>query len=179
MPTVDFVFFDAGGGHRAAATALKAVIDQQNRGWNVRLVNLQELLDALDIFRKITGIRLEDIYNHLLAKGWTLGSGEMLKAMHGLFRLYHRPAVKLLERHWAETKPDMVVSLVPNFNRAMREGLRNALPSTPYVTILTDFADYPPHFWIERQEQYLICGSKRAMEQARAHGHTEEHIFQK
>jgi Glycosyltransferase family 28 C-terminal domain/Monogalactosyldiacylglycerol (MGDG) synthase len=177
MPTVDFVFFDAGGGHRAAATALKAVIDQQNRGWNVRLVNLQELLDALDIFRKITGIRLEDIYNHLLAKGWTLGSGEMLKAMHGLFRLYHRPAVKLLERHWAETKPDMVVSLVPNFNRAMREGLRNALPSTPYVTILTDFADYPPHFWIERQEQYLICGTERAVQQARASGFREDQVF--
>jgi 1,2-diacylglycerol 3-beta-galactosyltransferase len=175
MPTVDFVYFDAGGGHRAAATALKGVIDQQGRGWNTRLVNLQEVLDSLDIFRKITGIRLEDIYNLILAKGWTLGSRQMLMAMHGVIRLHHGPAVRLLEKHWKQTRPDMVVSLVPNFNRAMRQALGNGVP---YVTILTDFADFPPHFWIERQEQFLICGTEQAAVQARAHGYTEDRIFQ-
>jgi 1,2-diacylglycerol 3-beta-galactosyltransferase len=175
MPTVDFVYFDAGGGHRAAATALKGVIDQQGRGWNIRLVNLQEVLDSLDIFRKITGIRLEDIYNLILARGWTLGSRQMLMAMHGVIRLHHRPAVHLLERHWKQTRPDMVVSLVPNFNRAMRDALGNGVP---YVTILTDFADFPPHFWIERQEQFLICGTERAAIQARAHGYAVDTIFQ-
>ena len=73
---VHFLFFDAGGGHRAAATALKSVIEQQNRPWDVRLVNLQEMLDSLDIFRKVTGIRLQDMYNLMLAKGWTLGSAQ-------------------------------------------------------------------------------------------------------
>jgi 1,2-diacylglycerol 3-beta-galactosyltransferase len=175
MPTVDFVYFDAGGGHRAAATALKGVIDQQDRRWNIRLVNLQEVLDSLDIFRKITGIRLEDIYNLILAKGWTLGSAQMLMGMHAVIRMHHRPAVRLLVKHWKQTKPDMVVSLVPNFNRAMREALEN---SVPYVTILTDFADFPPHFWIERQEQYLICGTERAAVQARAYGYTEDRTFQ-
>jgi 1,2-diacylglycerol 3-beta-galactosyltransferase len=175
MPTVDFVYFDAGGGHRAAATALKGVIDQQGRGWDIRLVNLQEVLDSLDIFRKITGIRLEDIYNLILAKGWTLGSRQMLVAMHAVIRLHHRPAVRLLVKHWKQTRPDMVVSLVPNFNRAMREALGKSLP---YVTILTDFADFPPHFWIEPQEQYLICGTERAAVQARAYGYTEDRIFQ-
>jgi len=140
-------------------------------------VNLQEVLDPLDIFRKITHIRLQDIYNLLLAKGWTLGSAQMLKLMHGVIRMYHRPTVRLLERHWRETKPDMVVSLVPNFNRAMRESLRHVNVATPYVTILTDFADYPPHFWIERQEQFLICGTQRAVEQARAMGHSDDRIF--
>jgi 1,2-diacylglycerol 3-beta-galactosyltransferase len=45
------------------------------------------------------------------------------------------------------------------------------------VTILTDLADFPPHFWIERQDQYLICGTGKAVEQARALGHPDEHIF--
>src|SRR5581483_11867923 len=49
-------------------------------------------------------------------------------------------------------------------------------PGVPLVTILTDIADYPPHFWIERQEQHLICGSDRAVEQARWHGHTDDRI---
>lgn len=177
MKKVDFVYFDAGGGHRAAATALKAVAERQGRPWEIRLVNLQEVLDALDVFRKATGIRLEDIYNKMLAKGWTIGSGWGLKFMQAVIRLYHRPTVRLLQAHWRETEPDLVVSLVPNFNRALYESLRGALPEVPYVTILTDFADYPPHFWMERQPQYLICGTERAAEQARAMGHAEGRIF--
>ncbi len=72
MKKIDFVFFDAGGGHRSAADALRLVIQQQQRPWEVRLVNLQELLDSLDVFRKLTGRRLQDIYNLMLKKGWTL-----------------------------------------------------------------------------------------------------------
>jgi hypothetical protein len=174
---IDFIYFDAGGGHRAAATALKTVIEQQELPWEIRLVNLQEVLHSLDIFRKVTGIRLEDIYNHMLAKGWTLGSAQGLWFMQGVIRLYHGSTTKLLSRHWLESQPDLVVSLVPNFNRTLYQGLRNALPEVPYVTILTDFADYPPHFWMEKQEQYFICGTEKAVEQARALGHAEDHIF--
>ena len=122
---VQFLYFDAGGGHRAAATALKTLIDQQNRPWEVTLVNLQELLRPLDIFRKITTIDLQDLYNLMLAKGWTLGSAQWLIMMHGVIRMYHSATLPLLKRHWNETQPDLVVSLVPNFNRAMFESLEN------------------------------------------------------
>jgi hypothetical protein len=174
---IDFIYFDAGGGHRSAATALKTLIERQNRPWNVRLVNLQEVLHSLDVFRKVTGIRLEDIYNLMLAKGWTLGSAQGLMFMHGVIRLLHGPTTRLLTQHWLESKPDMVVSLVPNFNRTMYQGLRSAAPNVPYVTVLTDFADYPPHFWMERQDQYFICGTDKAVAQARALGHPDSRIF--
>lgn len=177
VPTIDFIFFDAGGGHRAAANALKAVIEQQNRPWNVRLVNLQEVLDELDVFRKLTGVRLQDHYNQLLKKGWTLGSAELLKIVHLVVRLYHRAGIRILRRHWSETKPDLVVSLVPNFNRLMFEALRQELPRVPMVTILTDIADYPPHFWIERQDQHLVTGSDRAYHQALKAGYPPERVF--
>jgi hypothetical protein len=177
-PTLDFVYFDAGGGHRNAATALQAVIASGNYGWNVRLVNLQEVLDSLDIFRKITRIRLEDIYNLVLAKGWTLGSSQLLPLMQAVIRLYHPAQVKLLAKHWERQHPSMVVSFVPNFNRALFESLRRALPGVPLVTILTDLADYPPHFWMERQPQYFICGTQRAKEQALAMGHPSGRVFQ-
>src|SRR5579862_1127650 len=170
---LDFVFFDAGGGHRSAANALKAVIEQEGRPWDIRLVNLQEILDPLDIFRKYTRIRMQDVYNVLLQKGWTLGSGQMTVLMHGLIRLYHGGQVRLLREFWKQGRRDLVVSLIPNFNRALRE----SLPATPLVTILTDMADYPPHFWIERQDQFLICGTEKAAEQARLLGHPAGHIF--
>jgi UDP-N-acetylglucosamine:LPS N-acetylglucosamine transferase len=177
MRNVDFVFFDAGGGHRAAATALKSVIEQQNRDWNVRLINLQEVLEPLDIFRKLTGIRMEDVYNRMLENGWTLGSEYLVPVMHSIIRMYHPAQVKMLAEFWSASRPDIVVSVVPNFNRAMLEGLRRAHPAVPYVTILTDFADFPPHFWIERQDQYFICGTEKALAQARAMGHGPDKTF--
>jgi UDP-N-acetylglucosamine:LPS N-acetylglucosamine transferase len=178
VTSIDFIYFDAGGGHRSAATALKAVIDNQKLPWNVRLVNLQEVLHSLDVFRKVTGIPLEDIYNKMLARGWTFGSAQGLRFMQGVVRLNHGVTTKLLTRHWLETKPDMVVSLVPNFNRTMYQGLRAACPKVPYATILTDFADYPPHFWIEaKQDQYFICGTEKAYQQARSLGHAEKRVF--
>jgi UDP-N-acetylglucosamine:LPS N-acetylglucosamine transferase len=177
-PVLDFVFFDAGGGHRSAALALKSVIDSQDRGWEVRLVNLQEVLDPLDIFRKIFGIRLEDVYNLGLAKGWTLGSEYLLRLMHGVIRCYHCSQVNLLTSFWRERQPSLVVSLVPNFNRAIFQSMGAGVPGVPLVTVLTDFADYPPHFWIEKQQaQYFICGTNRAVEQALKLGHSQDRVF--
>jgi UDP-N-acetylglucosamine:LPS N-acetylglucosamine transferase len=89
-----------------------------------------------------------------------------------MIRLAHPAMVARLRRYWRRTKPDLVVSLIPNFNRAMYEGLRRARPGVPYVTVLTDFADLPPHFWIEpNQAQHLICGTRKAVSQAFAMGY--------
>ena len=178
MPkAIDLVFFDAGGGHRSAATALKQVMEQQDRDWTVRLVNLQEVLAPLDLFRKLTGIAAEDVYNLFLKRGWTWGSPQILRAMHVLIRLYHPRQVAILKEHWLRTRPDLLVSLIPNFNRALFQSLAQALPGAPMVTIMTDMADYPPHFWMERQPQSFVCGTAKAVDQALAMGHAPSRVF--
>ncbi len=177
MERIECGFFDAGGGHRAAATALQIVTETQQRPWEVRLTNLQELMDPLDIVKKYAGIRIQDVYNTMLRRGWTLGSPQLLSVLQFTIGMYHRPTVRLLEAHWRESEPDMVISFVPHFNRALGESFGRVFPGRPFVTVLTDIADYPPHFWIERQQQYLICGSDRAVEQARSMGHSDDRIF--
>ena len=177
MKKVDFIYFDAGGGHRAAATALREVIEKQERALEIRMVNLQEQLDSIDFVRKYTGVRGQDVYNFLLKKGWTLGSAEMMVVMHAVIGLFQERQVRVLREFWRRSRPDMVVSMVPNFGRALGESLRTTLPGVPLVTILTDIADYPPHFWMERQEQFFICGSDKAVEQALAMGHAESRVY--
>jgi UDP-N-acetylglucosamine:LPS N-acetylglucosamine transferase len=177
MQTIDLLYFNAGGGHRAAATALETVIREQGRPWQVRLVNFMSLLDPRDVFLKTTGMNWEDLYNSRLARGWSVGMAQELKLLQALIRLSHKSVTSRLRRHWRKTRPDMVVSLIPNFNRAMFEALAAARPQAPYVTILTDFADFPPHFWIEpRQAQHFICGTPKAAAQARAMGYAEGQI---
>jgi Glycosyltransferase family 28 C-terminal domain len=177
MRKIELCFFDAGGGHRAAATALAMAIQAQKRPWKVQLTNLQELLDDLDILKKYAGIRIEDHYNWMLRSGRTLGSVQLLKILQFAIRLRHGATVRTLANHWKETNPDMLVSFVPHFNRALCESFVNMYPARPFLTVLTDIADYPPHFWIERQRQYLVCGSDQAVQQARALGHTDGRVF--
>jgi hypothetical protein len=177
MKTVDLVYFNAGGGHRAAALALQESITLQKRPWRVRLVNLTEILDPKGRFRRATGVDPEDLYNKRLARGWTLGMAQELKLLQAVIRLAHGSLVKTLQQHWLRSEPDLVVSLIPNFNRALYESLVTTLPGVPYATVLTDMADLPPHFWIEPgQQQHIVCGTDHALRQARAAGYRDAQI---
>jgi 1,2-diacylglycerol 3-beta-galactosyltransferase len=166
MPKIALVYIDSGGGHRAAATALCEAVRQQQRPWEIEMLSLQALLDPIDIVRKCTGIPFQDIYNIMLRRGWTLGSAQLIPLMHLVIRLLHKSQVRVLEDFWSLYRPDLVVSIIPHYNRALKEALDRAWPHAPFVTVLTDLVDYPPHFWIERLDQYVICGSERAARQA-------------
>jgi len=178
MKKLHVVFHDGGGGHRNAAVALKTVIAQQQRDWQVELVQFQDLTDRLDILRKLTGVRIQQQYNILLQNGWTLGSTYLLRILQTTIRLFHRPLTNLLERFWREHPADLLVSVIPHFNRQICESWTRVYPGRPFVTIITDLADFPPRFWIEPiKEQYVIAGTEKAAEQARAMGHDEAHVF--
>ena len=179
MKKIHVVFHDGGGGHRNAAIALETIAAQQGRPWQTELVQFQDLTDRLDVLRKLTGIRIQQQYNVMLQNGWTLGSKYLLRVLQLTIQLFHGPLVRLLEQYWREHPADLLVSVIPHFNREICESWKAVYPGRPFVTLITDLADYPPRFWIEPlKEQYVIAGTERAVEQARAFGHDEAHIFQ-
>src|SRR5882762_5407493 len=178
MKKIHVLFHDGGGGHRNAAVALQTVIGQQQRDWQIELIQFQDLTDRLDVLRKLTGIRIQQQYNILLQNGWTLGSTYLLRALQATIRLFHRPLVNLLERFWRENPADLLISVIPHFNRQICESWTKVYPGRPFVTIITDLADFPPRFWIEPiKDQYVIAGTEKAADQARAMGHDDAHIF--
>jgi len=178
MKKLHIVYHDAGGGHRNAAVALQTVITQQQRDWQVQLVQFQDLTDQLDVLRKLTGIRIQQQYNVLLQNGWTFGITYLLRVLQTTIRLFHRPLVNLLEKYWRANPADLLISVIPHFNREICESWSKVYPGRPFVTIITDFADFPPRFWIEPlKEQYVIAGTEKAAEQARALGHDGSHVF--
>jgi len=179
MKNIHVVFHDGGGGHRNAAIALQTIAAQQGRDWQVELVQFQDLTDRMDVLRKLTGIRIQQQYNIMLQNGWTLGSKYLLRVLQLTIRLCHRPMVRLLQEFWREHPGDLLVSVIPHFNREISESWEAVYPGRPFVTLITDLADFPPRFWIEPiKEQYIIAGTQRAVEQARAFGHDNSHIFQ-
>jgi Glycosyltransferase family 28 C-terminal domain len=178
MQKIHVIFHDAGGGHRNAATALQTIATQQQRPWQVELVQFQELTDRFDVLRRLTGIRIQEQYNVLLQNGWTLGSVYLLRLLQGTIRLFHRPLVNLLANFWRENPADLLVSVIPHFNRELWESWSKVYPGRPFVTLITDLADFPPHFWIEPiKDQYIIAGTERAAQQALALNHDDAHVL--
>ena len=180
MRKLTIVFHHAGGGHQSAADALKATLSSQQHPWDITLLDIQELLDPLDLIRRATGLRIQDTYNLILRKGWTRFARQLLIVLQTTIRVYHSPIVKLLRTYWAEHPSDLVLSVIPHFNREIAESLSpdgTGVAGPPFVTLITDLADFPPHFWIERESEYIIAGTERARQQALTIGLPDNHIF--
>ena len=178
MHDLTIVFHDAGGGHRSAAGALKTVLEQQYHPWNVKLLNLQELLDPIDFVHRATGLRIQDGYNLILKKGWTRLTPPLLTLFQRTIQLHHSRIVRILRNYWAQHPTDLVLSVIPHFNRCLAQSIRQEMPNAAFVTLLTDLADYPPNFWIVPESEFIICGSQRAREQALAMGHERRRVYQ-
>jgi 1,2-diacylglycerol 3-beta-galactosyltransferase len=178
MKKILILFHDAGGGHRNAAVALQSMAKTQNRDWDVELMQFQEVTDRLDVLRKVTGIRIQEQYNTLLRNGWTLGSAQLLRVLQWTIRMFHGPLVKLLEGFWREHPADLLISVIPHFNREIAESWEKVHPGRQFVTVITDLADFPPRFWIEpAKNQIVVAGTEKAVEQARAFGKDDAHVF--
>lgn len=201
--TIEIFYFDAGGGHRNAMHAISRLLAEQHPDWQVVPVDLQQLLEPIDpvnrLTRRLTGSlqrllvpvapnfqmatwQAQDIYNSALKRGTTRGLGAILPILQGFVRRYSPEIERLLVDRWRnpETpRPDLVLSVIPNFNRVMFCALRAFAADIPYATVITDMVDYPPHFWMEDQDQIMICGTPKAAKQARATGfYAEDRIFE-
>lgn len=172
MKKVFFTIYDMGGGHRSTANALKEVIEQRNLPWQIEI---------LEVFKEVFGESRPQYYynNFVLKRKWakTINDPLAVPIFKLQIRLSYSAWRKRLQNYWRQHQPDLVVSLMPLVNRVLYESLRSELPDTPFVTSLTDFADCSPNFWIEPQDQLLICPSARTVYQAHTYGYTDEKIF--
>ena len=168
---------DAGGGHRAAARALVAAAEETGAPFQFRVENFQQLLLPLDLLKRTTGVSLETAYNLILKHRASALMVPLLRLMHAGIRVRHRALVRTLAdwlRH--EPRPEAVVSVFPNFNGVLRDALGEVLPGVPLIVVLTDFADFPKHFWIEPGLDRVVVGSPEAARQALALGVQAERV---
>ncbi len=170
---------DAGGGHRAAARALVAAAEEKGAPFRFRVESFQEILLPLDVLRRTTGVSLEAAYNLILKHRASALMVPLLRLMHAGIRVRRRALVRTLAQ-WlrAAPRPEAVVSVFPNFNGVLRDAMREAIPGVPLVVVLTDFADFPPRFWIEPGLDRVVVGSAEAAEQALAIGIPKEQVSQ-
>ncbi|WP_375500579.1 glycosyltransferase [uncultured Nostoc sp.] len=180
---INVVTGNSGGGHIATYNAISSIIEQQQLPWQISVTDVDALAQrlaegkkTLDIYR-LFGTSGDQVLNQIMQSGWTWIHHLTMPFNKLLIKLNHDAGVRIFEEHWREQQPDMVVSVVPLFNKMIWESLQRVKPDIPLVTILTDFADFPSAYWIEPETgSYIVCGTQRAVEQARSLGVKEELI---
>lgn len=172
MKKVIFAIYDMGAGHRSTANALKEVIESRGLPWQVEIVEVLEgILDTTFA---------QHFYNTwILKRKWAKRINDPISVpiFKARIQVMHSIWMKKLTKYWQQQQPDMVVSLMPLMNRVLCESVGKALPGTPFITSVTDFADCPEHFWIEPQDQLMICPSATVAQQAKAMGYADESLF--
>ncbi|MEL6351086.1 MAG: glycosyltransferase [Cyanobacteria bacterium J06627_28] len=172
MKKIYLAIYDMGAGHRSTANALKEVIEACNLPWQVEVVEvLKEVLNTT--FPQY-------FYNTWVLKHqWAklINDPVSVPIFKARIWLMHPLWQRQLRQYWREKQPDLVVSLMPLLNRVLCSSLRAELPNVPFVTSVTDFADCPKHFWIEPQDQLMICPSEQVVSQAQAIGYPDENLF--
>ncbi|MBD2448809.1 hypothetical protein H6G76_16935 [Nostoc sp. FACHB-152] len=183
--SINIVTIRGGGAHYATYNALSSIIEQKQLPWHLTMTDVDAIVEGLveqkkvvDVYSKLFGTSAYELYNkHVLKSGWTWFQPLMMYLNKVLIKLNHDVGVKIFEEYWREQQPDMVVSVAPMYNKGLWDSIQRAKPGTPVVSILTDFADCPPAFWIEPQTgNHLVCATEKAVEQARSSGIKEELI---
>ena len=175
-PEVILFIVDAGGGHRASASALVAAAEQEGRPWRFRIVNIQQVFNSLDLWQRVTGQPMERTYNELIRAQRTRFLVPTLRVLQFCIRRLRGPLSRMMARELRRAPAALVMSLMPNFNAVLRDAVRQALPGTSFFVLLTDYADFPRHFWIEPGIDRVIVGSEHAVGQAREAGIPHDRI---
>lgn len=180
---INVVTGQGGGGHYAAYHALRAIAEQQNLPWEFQVTDMDDIITELSQQNQIKnayemfGFSGHDLYNLMLKSGWTWMWPLKMRLNKFLVKLNHAIGVQHFEKHWQEQQPDLVVSVMPLYNKGIAESLQRAKPGTPCVTVMVDFADYPPAFWMEPEtDSYIVCVTEKAIEQARSLGVQSDRI---
>lgn len=177
MPRLALIYYKLGGGHEAAAAAIAAAVARDHPGWEVETCDVLQLVAPLDRIAAITGFSGETIYNRLISD---LGLVSLYKLLLGVaewnIRTNDARGRKLFATYFAQTKPDVVLSVVPLFNRPLRGALQRVQPGARFATLVTDYANWRRDFWFADSEQDYLVWTAHAARQASEHGVSERRI---
>lgn len=174
-----FLIGRGGGGHKAAAVAIRDCLIQKQVPWstNIELIDIGEVVEeAIHGCCAKCCCSGDDIYNELMKRGCYIfagWSGAVAKHTIGNNR-------KRIMRHfselWADREPSLVVSFVPFLNALMRNSLLKACPGSQLVTVVTDMESSDAHPWIDPPDDAaeihtIVAGNKTLEEQAKSLGY--------
>lgn len=165
----------AGGGHVAAAKALRDILEGTG-AYRVTLVNpYTELVPHLDLWARLSGRSSEDIYNQSIIRDGKTGLyclGYYAGVLVNL-RTTHQKARAVIAEYLEAQEPDLVISVLPMSNRIIFDALQDYRARSAdraharAAVLITDWTEYGRHIWFPKGGDYAaICGTEDAYRRA-------------
>jgi 1,2-diacylglycerol 3-beta-galactosyltransferase len=169
------IYTDAGGGHRAAAQALREILEGTGL-YRVTLVNpYVELMAHLDLVRRLSGRTAEAFYNETILRDGHTGLVCWIYYMTVLlnFRLAAREGRRILGDYFERVRPDVVITDLPMLNRVIFNALADyragggGRETASGVVLITDWTEIGRHIWFPAGGDYhAICGTEDSFRRA-------------
>lgn len=175
-------YTDTGGGHRATARALQAILQRGTRHEVILCDLYRELIADRDLFRRFTGFGGEDIYNRfIMGKNWPSLYCRIFYALILVnIRMGTRNAIPHVTAHWRNVAPDLVISVMPLVNSGLYQTVQaySGKRPVPFMVVMTDLAELMRRVWFPlEQDYYIVCGADAAYEKIRTKPHMEQLVF--
>lgn len=178
MRKIIILYNEAGGGHKAAALALREVLLQQQE-YDIELLNPYRDFGAdIDILKKLIKTPAEDVYNKFISSR----SGAMLSLLliGFLFKLnlavFNKKIINEFRKLWVRKQPYAVISVTPFINKYVARSIMQLPEKIPFITLITDYSECMRGLWLVSGNQNVICPSKKIVRQALKRNIDRHHI---
>ena len=176
MKRVDIIYFEASSGHKSAAEALRYGLLQENPDWEVRCVDLEDILRCQTRLLAFIYTTSVNFFNWCMRRESYFFFPTCMKLSIAYARVNTR--VKMLRfllrwtsDFWKDSPPDAVISVTPMKHTIVYEAARCINPKVHCITIPVDFSEMIPGYWYQPAiEQHYLVGSDRLHKDALASG---------
>jgi 1,2-diacylglycerol 3-beta-galactosyltransferase len=125
---INVVTISTTGGHYATYNALHSIIEKQQLPWQLSVIDVDLLTQRLvkqkkviDLYRLLFGIPGTQIANQAQQKNWKYLQKLINPLNKLLIKLNYDTAVRMAEEEWRDRQPDLVISLLPHYNKIIWE----------------------------------------------------------
>ncbi len=178
--TIEIIYFKAGNGHVSTAKALKAAFNHAYPETGVILTDVYTGIKGASLYEKAMGTTADLMYNQLFKHNLLQ---ETMEPHRELIQLDEDVMHPIWEQHFAMQftahKPDIVISVIPGYNRTLSRALLKYDPKIPYIQVATDYnllsKGYSAAF--TEANQYAVCPSDEVFNHCVDSGTPRERIL--
>ncbi|MCA9028208.1 MAG: hypothetical protein KDA86_23560 [Planctomycetaceae bacterium] len=176
MTRVDILSIEAASGHKSAAEALRYALEARQPTWNVRVIDLGDVLQHQSrLLRLAFGfgmgffnwcMRRERYFFFVTSvRFWILVTLLVTRLQACTFLL------RRTSRFWSDGAPDVVISVTPMMHTIVYEAARCLNPKVHCITIPVDYCEMVPGYWYQPAiDQHYLLGSQQLVDDAIAGG---------
>lgn len=176
MKRVDIIYFEASSGHKSAAEAIRQGLQDRCPDWQVRCVDLGQVLKHQTRLLGFIYTRGIQFFNWCMKRERYFFFPTCIRLWIVFARLNtrfrgFRFLLRWTSQFWGDCPPDAVISVTPMKHTIVYEAARYINPGVQCITIPVDYSEMVSGYWFQPKiRQHYLLGCERLNVEAVASG---------